>query len=126
MRVTRFRLHSALTVAGVITVISAFSLAAVGGILLIAPLVPLLFTIWAWRAGTDANPRGLRVRAGFIARDIAWNEVTALAVGPRRRVIATLADGRSVTLTAVRPADLRTLVAASGQSLTTQTATVAA
>jgi hypothetical protein len=130
-------LHSALTVAGAIAVISGFSLAAVGGIFLLTPLLPLVFTVWAWRAGTDANERGLRVRAGFGARFIPWTEVTAFAVGRRQpvlgfltgrraKVVATLANGRDVTLTAVRPADLRTLVAASGQPLTRQTAAVAA
>jgi hypothetical protein len=126
--VTRFRLHSALAVAGVIAVISAFSLAAAGGILLLTPLVPLVFTIWAWRAGTDADPAGLRVRRGFTSRAISWSQVAELAVGRRRRflamitgnsakVVATLTDGRSVTLTAVRPGDLRQLVAASGKPL---------
>jgi hypothetical protein len=126
--VTRFRLHSALAVAGVVAVLSAFSLAAVGGFWLLTPLVPLIFTLWAWRAGTDADQQGLRIRSLLTTRSIPWSMVTALAVTPRPailgtltgrrdKVVATLDGGRAVTLTAVRPADLHTLVAASGQPL---------
>jgi hypothetical protein len=118
--VTRFRLHSALAVAGLIAFISSFSLASVGGFFLLVPIVPLIVTIWAWRAGTDADANGLRVRALFGSREIPWTHVTALAPDQRGRVIAALTDGRSVPLTAVRAEDLPRLMAASGKTVAAQ------
>ncbi|RKR90623.1 PH (Pleckstrin Homology) domain-containing protein [Micromonospora pisi] len=78
-------------------------------------LIPLLIGIWAWRAGTDADRAGVKIRALFGQRLIPWHEVVELGVDDRRRVIASLTDDRMVLLPAVPAAGLPRLVAASGQ-----------
>ncbi|HEY8452072.1 MAG TPA: PH domain-containing protein [Natronosporangium sp.] len=113
--VVRFRHHPALAVLGVILTISTTTLAAVSGWLALLLVPPLAWTVWLWRSGTDAGPDGIRVRALLGQRRIPWTAVHQLAaVGPGR-VVATLTSGVTVPLTAVAPADLPRLVAASGQ-----------
>lgn len=113
--VVRFRHHPALAVLGLILTISTTTLAAVSGWLALLLVPPLAWTIWLWRSGTDAGPDGIRVRALLGQRRIPWTAVRELApVGPGR-VVATLTSGTAVPLTAVAPADLPRLAAASGQ-----------
>ncbi|MGI5213547.1 PH domain-containing protein [Plantactinospora sp. CA-290183] len=81
-------------------------------------LVPLAVGVWAWRAGTDADAAGLRVRALFGQRRIPWAEVAELATDARGQAVVRLRDGRLAALPAVRSVDLPDLVAASGHPLT--------
>src|SRR5262249_40415970 len=83
-------------------------------------LIPLAVAIWGWRAGTDADSRGLRVRALVGSRRIAWTDVAALLPQGRRVYVGTT-DGRRFKLAAVTRDDLPKLVAASGQSLARDT-----
>lgn len=113
----RFRPSQAITVASVIAFAGALPLAAARWFLTPVLLVPLLTGIWAWYAGTDAGPDGVRVRALLRSRRIAWTEIAGFGADPQGRVLAQLAGGGAVTLTAVRPTDLPRLVAASGRPL---------
>lgn len=103
--------------------ISGFPLAAAAPWLAPLLLVPLALSVWAWRAGTDADTDGLRVQALFGSRRLPWDRIAQLAPVEERRVAAVLTDGSSVLLTAVSPADLPRLVAASGRELTEADAT---
>ncbi|MEU4397413.1 PH domain-containing protein [Micromonospora orduensis] len=118
----RFRHNQAILVAAVIAFIGALPLANARGYLLPVLLVPLGVAVWAWRAGTDADARGLRLRALVGQRRIAWDQVVELATDPRGRAVARLDDGQQVTLPAVRGADLPHLVSATGQTLPDGTA----
>lgn len=104
--VVRYRLHRSRGVAGLIVTISMFTLVAVSP--WFAPLVlpPLAWTIWVWRAGTDVDPDGLRVRALLASRRLPWSQVTALAPGQRGQVVAQLTSGGYLPLTAVTVSDL--------------------
>jgi len=82
-------------------------------------LVPAAVAVWGWRAGTDADESGLTIRALFGQRRLPWSRIEGF-VPAGRRVTAVLDGGRRVTLTAVTPADLPKLVAASGSELTAQ------
>ncbi|MEV4659190.1 PH domain-containing protein [Micromonospora sp. NPDC049301] len=113
----RFRYNQAILVAAVIAFIGALPLANARGYLLPVLLVPLAVALWAWRAGTDADPRELRLRALAGQRRIGWDRVVELATDARGRVVARLDDGQQVVLPAVRGADLPRLVAATGQTL---------
>jgi hypothetical protein len=83
-------------------------------------LVPLAIGLWAWRAGTDADSAGVRIRALLGQRTIPWSDIVELAADPRGQAVVLLRDGRTATLPAVRPTDLPDLVAASGQRLDTE------
>ncbi|NJP33808.1 PH domain-containing protein [Micromonospora thermarum] len=113
----RFRHNQAIAAAALIAFIGALPLANAGWYFLPVLLVPLAVGVWAWRAGTDADSRGLRLRALTGERRIAWDQVVELASDPRGRAVARLDDGREVPLPAVRGKDLPRLVAATGQSL---------
>jgi hypothetical protein len=134
-QVTRFRYHSALAVTALLATIGATPLlyegtlgiaqvsdgaggtAVAKSFLVLVPLVPLAIALWAWRAGTDANEYGIRVRALLGRKIVPWTEVTALVPDQRGRAVATLRNGNAVHLTAVKPTDLPKLVAASGKPL---------
>ncbi|MFJ6195574.1 PH domain-containing protein [Micromonospora sp. NPDC092111] len=113
----RFRHNQAILVAAVVATIGALPLATARGYLLPVLLVPLAIAVWAWRAGTDADPRELRLRALAGGRRIPWEQVVELATDPRGRAVARLADGQQVPLPAVRGADLPRLVSITGQAL---------
>jgi hypothetical protein len=123
----RFRYNVSICLAGILAFIGAIPLATAGFghddvpgyayALLVILLVPLAIAIWGWRAGTDADRNGLRIRALLGSRRIPWADVDLLT--PRgRRVYAQLADGRAIKLSAVGRADLPRLVATSGQKIT--------
>ncbi|MET8230435.1 PH domain-containing protein [Micromonospora sp. NPDC005298] len=118
----RFRHNQAILVAAVIAFIGALPLANARGYLLPVLLVPLGVAVWAWRAGTDADARGLRLRALLGQRRIDWEQVVELTSDTRGRAVARLDDGQQVTLPAVRGVDLPHLVSASGQALPGETA----
>ncbi|MEU4550548.1 PH domain-containing protein [Micromonospora violae] len=113
----RFRYNQAILVAAIIAVVGALPLANARAYLLPVLLVPLAVAVWAWRAGTDADARELRVRALAGQRRISWERVVELTTDQRGRAVARLDDGRQVTLPAVRGVDLPRLVAATGQTL---------
>jgi Bacterial PH domain len=115
-QVIRFRQPPALAIAGLLTTIGALPLLVGSLFFLVVPLATAVFAIWAWRAGTDASPAGLHVRALMGSADIPWSRVETL-MPEQRKVVATLTGGGHVTLTAVRPEDLPKLVEASGSQL---------
>ncbi len=115
-QVQRFRYPAAIAVTAALAVFGSFALVAQGGVFVLTPLIPLAIMIWAWRAGTDVNDYGLRVRALLANRVITWDRVAALHPDPRGRVVAELTDGHAVALTAVRACDLPRLLTASGKS----------
>ncbi|MGC4747208.1 PH domain-containing protein [Micromonospora sp. DT201] len=113
----RFRYNQAILVAAVIAFIGALPLANARTYLLPVLLLPLAVAVWAWRAGTDADARQLRVRALVGQRRIDWDQVLELTTDQRGRAVARLDDGQQVTLPAVRSVDLPRLVSATGQPL---------
>jgi len=115
--VTSFRQPAAVAVAGLIAAIGALPLLRASGWFFFVPLAIAVFALWAWRSGTDADSNGVRVRALFGSRTIAWSRVDALVPAERGKVEAVLTDGGRITLSAVRPEDLPKLVAASGKQL---------
>lgn len=115
--VTRFRHHPARAIAGVVVAISLTTLAAVSPWYALLVVVPLVYTVWVWRSGTDVDASGVRVRALLGERRIPWSEITGLARLSADRVAATLRGGGAVRLTAVTPDALPRLVAAGGHRL---------
>jgi len=115
VRPIRFRYNAALAVAGLIATIGGLAL--LGASLWFAPvlLIPLSVTVWAWRAGTDVDDRGLVVRALLGKRGIPWTQVDAL-VPEQRGVHARLANGSTVPLPGIKPEDLPRLVEFTGKT----------
>jgi hypothetical protein len=81
--------------------------------------VPASVAVWAWRAGTDVDTEGLRVRALFGSRFVPWTGVASLRIGDRERVYVETLSGGELRLTGVNAADVPRVVAAGGQDLTT-------
>ena len=79
----RVRKSGALLVAALIAFVGAVPLAGARWALAPILLIPLAWLVWAWRAGTDVYPDGLRVRALFGTTTVPWPRVTELAPGPR-------------------------------------------
>ncbi|MGC5021140.1 PH domain-containing protein [Micromonospora sp. DT47] len=113
----RFRFNQAILVAAIVAFIGALPLATAEWYLLPVLLVPLAVGVWAWRAGTDADPRELRLRALVGGRRIPWDRVVELTTDARGRAVARLDDGQEVLLPAVRGTDLPRLVSATGQTM---------
>jgi PH (Pleckstrin Homology) domain-containing protein len=109
--VQRYRRSPALTVAAIIVIIAGTSVASWAPYLLPLLLIPLVVAIWSWRSGTDAGPAGLTVRAAMGSRRLAWDDVRRLSIDPRGRVVALLASGGSLVLSAVPPGELSALTA---------------
>jgi hypothetical protein len=114
----RFRPSPAILVAAIIAFIGAIPLASAAWYLTPVLLIPLAVAVWAWRAGTEADPSGVRVRALLGERRIEWAEIVELAPDDRNRVVVLLRNGRVARLPAVHTADLPHLIAASGQPVT--------
>jgi hypothetical protein len=112
----KFRHNAAITIAALVAFFGAVPLATVRWYLAPVLLVPLAVGWWGWRAGTDADPSGVSVRALFGHRRLAWDQITGFA-HRNRRVSATLSGGATVPLPAVTPDDLPRLVAAGDQEL---------
>ncbi|MFC0028501.1 PH domain-containing protein [Micromonospora chaiyaphumensis] len=113
----RFRHSQAILVAAIVAFLGALPLATARWWLLWVLLIPLAIGLWAWRAGTDADARELRLRALLGQRRVPWARVAELAADPRGRAVARLDDGETLVLPAVRAADLPRLVSATGQEL---------
>lgn len=105
--------------AALIATIGAIPLASAGWPFLPAMLVPLVVALWAWRAGTDADADGLRLRAVLGQRLVPWSSIAELGGDPRGRAVARLVDGGLLRLPAVRAKDLTRLVTASGRETST-------
>ncbi|MGW9193271.1 PH domain-containing protein [Micromonospora chersina] len=113
----RFRYNQAILVAAIVAFIGALPLATARWWLLWVLLIPLALGAWAWRAGTDADARELRLRALVGQRRVPWTRVAELTADARGRAVARLDDGETLMLPAVRAADLPRLVSATGQEL---------
>src|SRR4029079_2806636 len=113
----RFRQSSAITVAAVIAAIAAVPMLAASPWFAFILLIPLGVGLCSWRAGTDADADGLRVRAAFGSTQVRWRDVSALAVDPHGKVFVRTTDDRVLHLTAVPATQLARLIGASGQEL---------
>ncbi|MFF3856578.1 PH domain-containing protein [Micromonospora sp. NPDC002575] len=113
----RFRHNQAILVAAVIAFIGALPLASAGWYFAPVLLVPLAVGVWAWRAGTEADARELRLRALAGQRRVAWARVVELSADARGRAVARLDDGELLVLPGVRGSELPRLVAVTGQTL---------
>ncbi|WP_320065101.1 PH domain-containing protein [Micromonospora sp. RTGN7] len=113
----RFRPNQAILVAAVIAFIGALPLASARWYFVPVLLVPLAVAVWAWRAGTEADARGLRLRALTGQRRIGWERIVELTTDARGRAVARLDDGKWMVLPAVRGTELPRLVAVTGQPL---------
>jgi hypothetical protein len=118
----RFRHNQAIGVAAVLAFLGALPLATARWYLSPLLLVPVAVGVWAWRAGTDADRTGVRVRALLGQRTIPWSEIVELGADPRGQAMVRLRDGRTAVLPAVHATDLPDLVAASGHRLGTDSA----
>lgn len=113
----RFRHSQAIVAAASIAFIGALPVADARWYLAPVLLVPLAVLVWAWRAGTDVDPREVRVRALLGQRRLPWARIVELGVDPKGRAVARLDDGARLPLPAVRGTDLPRLVAVTGQPL---------
>jgi hypothetical protein len=131
VKLVRFRYNAAIAIAGFVAFLGAIPLATAGFAdrtaatpwyaypLLLIFLLPIGVTVWGWRAGTDADAEGLRIRRyGLGSEPIAWSEIVGI-VPQNRRVYAILSDDRAVPLPGVNRDNIPRLIAASGQQLTT-------
>ncbi len=112
----RFRHHSGIAIAGLVALFGAVPFATARWYLAPVLLVPATVAVWGWRAGTDADESGVTVRALLGRRRLPWERITGFAPAGRR-VVAVLDGGATVALSAVTPADLPKLVAASGTTV---------
>ncbi|MFC3384941.1 PH domain-containing protein [Couchioplanes azureus] len=113
--VLRVRKPGALFFAALIAFVGTVPLLSAGWQLAPVLLVPLAVAVWAWRAGTDVDAEGLRVRALIGSHEVAWSRVAELAPDPRGRISALLFDGMAVPLTGVTTENLPAVLAAGGQ-----------
>ncbi|MFX0593550.1 PH domain-containing protein [Melissospora conviva] len=113
----RIRHNQAIVAAAVIAFFGTMPLAGARWYLLPLLLVPLAVIVWAWRAGTDADLDGLRVRALLGSSLLPWSRISEVAADERGRGLARLVDGTVVPLPAVRRSDLPAIAAASGNPL---------
>jgi hypothetical protein len=89
--------------------------AAVVGPQSLLALIPVAAAVFIARTATIVDDTGIRVRALFGGRHLAWDEVRGLSVN-ERSVYAVVADG-AVRLPCVRVADLAAVSKASGGHL---------
>lgn len=115
--VLRVRKSGALIVAALIAFVGTVPFAGARWQLAPILLIPLAVLLWAWRAGTDVDAEGLRVRALFGSTDVPWSRVAELAPDVRNQVSALLTDGKVIQLTGVTKARLPAVIAAGGQEL---------
>lgn len=115
-RTVRFRHNIAVPLAGLVATVALVPLA--GNLWFLSPLLlaGVLATAWGFRAGVDADPGGVTVRALFGNRRLDWDEITGFRVDGRR-AYAVLAGDRTLALPAVTPDDLPRLIEAGGQRL---------
>lgn len=115
-RTIKFRHPGSISIAALVACFGAIPLGTYRWFLAPILLVPLVVLFWGIRAGTDAGPDGVTIRALFGRRRLAWSQIQGFA-RMDRRVVAVLVGDRVATLPAVTPGDLPRLVAASGTPL---------
>lgn len=115
--VLRVRKPGALLVAALIAFIGTVPFAGARWQLAPILLIPLVVLVWAWRAGTDVDAEGLRVRALAGSAFVPWSRVAELAPDRRGRVSALLTDGNVLRLTGVTTANLEAVLRAGGQEV---------
>lgn len=113
--VLRVRKPGALLVAALIAFIGTVPFAGARWQLAPILLIPLVVLVWAWRAGTDVDAEGLRVRALAGSAFVPWSRVAELAPDRRGRVSALLTDGNVLPLAGVTTANLEAVLRAGGQ-----------
>jgi Bacterial PH domain len=102
----RFRHSSAITVAAVISMITALSFATWAPYLLVLLALPLAVAVWSWRSGTDVDQTAVTVRAALGSRRMPWPDIAEIVPDEHGRVFARLRSGSAVRLTAVGPGHL--------------------
>lgn len=115
--VLRVRRSGALLVGALIAFAGTLPLATARRELLPLLLIPVVFGVWALRAGTDVHADRLRVQALIGSVTVPWSRVAELAPDEQGRVSALLDDGTVVRLTAVTRANLPQVLEAGGQTL---------
>ncbi|GLY03673.1 MULTISPECIES: PH domain-containing protein [Actinoplanes] len=115
--VLRVRKSGAVLLAALIAVVSAVPLAGSSRALTPVLLIPVVVLLWAWRAGTDVYPDGLRVRALIGGSRVPWTRVAELAPDERGRVSALLDNGNMIRLTGVTRDNLPMVLAAGGHRI---------
>ncbi len=129
---TKFRYNVSIAIAGLLALFGAVPLATSGFggdsqpwyafPLLLILIIPIATIVWGWRAGTDADATGVRVRPlGLRSQPIAWTEIVGI-VPQGRKVFVALGDDQAIPLPAVTRGDIPNLVAASGQQITSDDA----
>jgi hypothetical protein len=116
VRTVKFRHNAATTVAALVAFFGAIPIASLSWYLTPLLLLPLLVAAWSWRAGTDADVTGVRVRALAGSRHIPWSRITHLVPDERGRVHAALAEQTTVRLPAVNATDLPRLLEVGGKA----------
>lgn len=111
--VLRIRKSGALLVAALIAFVGAIPLTDYGWPFALILIIPVTVGVWAWRAGTDVFPEGLRVRALAGSTEIPWTRVVALAPDARGQVSAQLDNGNLLRLTGVTRQNLPQVLAVS-------------
>ncbi|BCJ54567.1 hypothetical protein Asp14428_60420 [Actinoplanes sp. NBRC 14428] len=115
--VLRVRKPGALIVAALVAFVGTVPFAGARWQLAPVLLIPLAIMVWAWRAGTDVDAEGLRVRALAGSTFVPWSRVAELAPDPRGRVSALLTDGKVLRLTGVTTTNLAAVLEAGGQEI---------
>ncbi|PRY31295.1 PH (Pleckstrin Homology) domain-containing protein [Pseudosporangium ferrugineum] len=113
----RVRKPGALIVAALVAFVGTVPFAGARWQLAPVLLIPLAIMVWAWRAGTDVDAEGLRVRALAGSTFVPWSRVAELAPDPRGRVSALLTDGKVLRLTGVTTTNLAAVLEAGGQEI---------
>jgi hypothetical protein len=72
-------------------------------------VVPVALIVFVGRTRTVATAKGLQVRTMFTSRELSWSDLKGLALTPRAKVRAVLADDSQVPLPAVRTRHLPVL-----------------
>ncbi|MEV6349395.1 PH domain-containing protein [Actinoplanes sp. NPDC051851] len=114
--VLRVRKSGAVLVAAGIAFVGTAPLA--GSTWALAPLllIPVVFLLWAWRAGTDVFPDELRVRALAGGTTVPWDRIAELAPDRSGQVSALLDNGNTIRLTGVTRENLPLVLAAAGHA----------
>ncbi|HWS38118.1 MAG TPA: PH domain-containing protein [Actinoplanes sp.] len=97
----RVRKSGAVLVAALIALVGTLPLAGQSWALSPLFLIPIAALVWAWRAGTDVYPDGLRVRALLGSTGVPFNRISEMAPDERGRVSALLDNGNVIRLTGV-------------------------
>jgi hypothetical protein len=104
-------------IAAVIAFVGTVPLAAAGRGLALLLLIPAVFFLWAWRAGTDVFADEIRVRALVGTTRVPWPRIAELAPDQRGHVSALLDDGNVIRLTGVTSDNLPRVLAAGRQEM---------